>query len=149
MFIAGMDGINFDEELEKILAKDTRYPRDAYLFVREALDHTQKTIGKPLRSDTPHHVTGQQLLEGIRDFALQQFGPMSLTVLNEWSIKRCEDFGEIVFNMVENSLLAKTDQDTRSDFGGGYSFEEAFRKPFIPKGVPQAPKPKSPQLKEQ
>jgi len=130
-----MHGINFDEELEKITAKDPRYTREAYLFVREALDHTQRIVskGKPARDDVPRHVSGQQLLEGIRDFALQQYGPMAMTVLNDWGISRCEDFGEIVFNMVENSLLAKTDEDTRADFTGSYTFEDAFRKPFLPK----------------
>ena len=135
-----MHDINFDEELEKILTKDPRYTREAYLFVREALDHTQKMIGKPSKDDVPRHVTGQQLLEGVRDYALQQFGPMALTVLNEWGLQRCEDFGEIVFNMVENSLLAKTEQDSREDFKGGYSFEEAFRTPFLPANRHAPPK---------
>jgi uncharacterized repeat protein (TIGR04138 family) len=130
-----MHGINFDEELEKIVAKDPRYSRDAYLFVREALDHTQKMIGKPAREDVPRHVTGRQLLDGIRDYALGQYGPMALTVLGEWGITRCEDFGELVFNMVENSLLAKTDEDSRDDFKGGYSFDDAFRAPFQPRSA--------------
>src|SRR6185503_14858964 len=131
-----MHGINFDEELEKIVAKDPRYTREAYLFVREALDHTQKMVGKPAKDDVPRHVSGQQLLEGIREYALQQYGPMSMTVLGEWGICRCEDFGEIVFNMVENSLLAKTDKDTRDDFKPGYDFDTAFRKPFLPSKSP-------------
>ncbi len=134
-----MHGIDFDEELEKIVAKDSRYTRDAYLFVREALDHTQKMIGKPGRDDAPRHVSGQQLLDGIRDYALQQYGPMAITVLNEWGIRRCEDFGELVFNMVENSLLAKTEKDSRADFAGGYTFDDAFRKPFLPVGPAPAP----------
>jgi len=128
-----MHGISFDEELEKIVAKDPRYTREAYAFVREALDHTQRTSAKPAKDDAPRHVTGQELLGGIRDYALQQYGPMTLMALNEWGIHRCEDFGEIVFNMVENSLLAKTDNDTRDDFKGGYDFEQAFRQPFVPK----------------
>jgi uncharacterized repeat protein (TIGR04138 family) len=131
MFIS-MHGINFDEELEKILAKDPRYPREAYMFVREALDHTQKMVGKSAKDDLPRHVSGQQLLQGGREYALQQYGPMAMAVLSEWGIRRCEDFGEIVFNMVENSLLAKTDQDSRADFKSGYDFETAFRKPFLP-----------------
>jgi uncharacterized repeat protein (TIGR04138 family) len=128
-----MHGINFDEELEKIVAKDARYTRDAYLFVREALDYTQKMIGKPAKDDAPRHVSGQQLLEGIRDYALLQYGPMTLMLLGEWGIRRCEDFGELVFNMVENSLLAKTEEDSREDFKGGYDFTDAFCKPFLPK----------------
>lgn len=130
--LSAMHGINFDEELEKIFAKDARYPREAYVFVREALDHTQKMIGKPAKDDVPRHVSGQQLVEGAKEYALQQYGPMALTVLGEWGIRRCEDIGEIVFNMVENSLLAKTDQDSRNDFKGGFDFEEVFRKPFLP-----------------
>ena len=133
-----MHGINFDEELEKILAKDPRFTREAYNFVRESLDHTQKMIGKPPKDDAPRHVSGQQLLEGVRAYALEQYGPMTLTVLHEWGLRRCEDIGEIVFNMVENSLLAKTDKDTREDFKGGYTFEEAFRKPFLPQQRPQS-----------
>jgi uncharacterized repeat protein (TIGR04138 family) len=130
--LAAMHGINFDEELEKIVAKDPRFAREAYNFLREALDFTQKLMGKPSKDDAPRHVSGQQLLEGIRDYALQQYGPMSLMVLEEWGIRHCEDFGELVFNMVENSLLAKTDKDSREDFKGGYEFEDAFRKPFLP-----------------
>jgi uncharacterized repeat protein (TIGR04138 family) len=141
-----MHGINFEEEVEKIAAKDSRYSREAYIFVREALDHTQRMISKAGRDDGPRHVSGQQLLEGIRDFALQQYGPMTLTVLNDWGIQKCEDFGEIVFNMVENSLLAKTDQDRREDFVGCYDFDEAFRKPFLPARA-VAPKPDCAPLK--
>jgi len=121
----------FEEGLEQILAKDPRYHRDAYLFVREALDHTQKAIVKENRCQ-PRHVTGQELLGGIREFALAQFGPMTLTVFEEWGIRHCRDFGEIVFNMVEASLLAKTEKDSRADFADGYDFTEAFRNPFLP-----------------
>jgi uncharacterized repeat protein (TIGR04138 family) len=78
------------------------------------------------------HITGQELLDGIRQFALQQFGPMAVTVFEEWGVKNCRDFGDIVFNMVEISLLAKTDKDSRDDFQNGYDFTDAFRKPFWP-----------------
>jgi uncharacterized repeat protein (TIGR04138 family) len=126
-----MHEANFEDGLEQILAKDTRFHRDAYLFLREALDFTQKAIVKESRGEL-RHVSGQELLGGIRDYALQQFGPMAITVLDEWGIRKCEDFGEIVFNMVEASLLAKTDKDSRDDFQNGYAFDEAFRKPFLP-----------------
>jgi uncharacterized repeat protein (TIGR04138 family) len=128
-----MQEINFDETVDFIVAKDTRFTRDAYTFVREALDFTQKLAGKETRGAI-RHVSGQELLEGIRQFALQQFGPMTATVLEEWGVKSCRDFGEIVFNMVENRLLAKTDRDTRDDFLNGYDFTDAFRKPFWPRG---------------
>ena len=126
-----MQEVSFEEALGKIRAKDPRYHREAYLFVREALDYTQKTIGKDPRGRI-RHVTGQELLAGIRTFALQQFGPMAKTVLEEWGVRCCADFGEIVFNMVEVSWLAKTNRDSRADFENGYDFDEAFRKPFLP-----------------
>ena len=138
-----MQEVSFEEALAKMQAKDPRYHREAYLFVREALDHTQKTIGKDPRGRI-RHVTGQELLGGIRDFALQQFGPMTKTVLEEWGIHCGEDFGEIVFNMIEVGWLAKTSKDSRADFANGYDFDEAFRKPFLPKSKQsiQAPEAK-------
>ena len=147
-----MHTANFDEALDQIVLKDPRFPREAYIFVREALDHTQKKVDKGGKAESRHatgeepaegkirHVTGQQLLAGIRDYALNEYGPMALTVLNEWGIRRCEDFGELVFNMVENHLLAKTKKDTRDDFKGGYDFDEAFRQPFLPANKPVVPK---------
>ena len=126
-----MQEINFDEKVEMILARDSRYARDAYAFVRESLDFTQKTIGKENRGQV-RHITGQELLDGIRQVALNQFGPMAVTVLEEWGVNNSRDFGEIVFNMVEIELLAKTDKDNRDDFNNGYDFTDAFRKPFWP-----------------
>ena len=146
-----MHEVSFEEALVKIRAKDPRYHREAYLFVREALDHTQKTIGKDPRGRI-RHVTGQELLGGIREFALQQFGPMTKTVLAEWGVKRCEDFGELVFNMIEIGWLAKTNKDSRADFENGYDFDAAFRKPFLPRSkqiipAPEAKPAQSPEAK--
>jgi uncharacterized repeat protein (TIGR04138 family) len=146
-----MHEASFEEAFVKIRAKDPRYHRDAYLFVREALDYTQKTIGKDPRGRI-RHITGQELLGGIREFALQQFGPMTKTVLEEWGIRCSQDFGEIVFNMVEVGWLAKTDKDSRADFANGYDFDEAFRNPFLPKSkravqAPEAKPAPSPEAK--
>ena len=127
-----MQQITFEQALENIQARDPRFHRDSYYFVREALDHTQKCIVKENRGQL-RHVNGQELLSGIRDFALAQFGPMALTVFDEWGIHTCRDFGEIVFNMVETGWLAKTETDSREDFQDGYDFNQAFRNPFLPK----------------
>ena len=97
----------------------------------KSLEYTQKMMGRPT-SEEVRHVTGKDLLEGIRRYALDQFGPMVPTVLGEWGITKCEDVGEIVFNMVDSNLLAKTETDTREDFKGLYDFEDAFAKPFRP-----------------
>lgn len=126
-----MQPVNFEEALEVILAKDTRYSRDAYFFLREALDYTQKGLSKANKGKV-RHVSGQELLAGIRAYALAQYGPMTLTLLNEWGVRQCSDFGEIVFTLVEQGVLSKTENDSRADFQSGYDFEDAFRKPFIP-----------------
>jgi len=126
-----MQEVSFDEAVDQILAKDERFHRDAYGFMREALDYTQKLIGTKNQGKV-RHVSGQELLDGLRQYALAQFGPMAATVFEEWGIRNCQDFGEIVFNMVESGLLAKTEKDTRDDFQTGYDFNDAFRKPFWP-----------------
>ena len=127
---------SYDEVLEEIISVDPRYHRDAYHFVREGLDYTQQSISKQEKGAV-RHISGQELLGGMRAHALEQYGPMTLLVLDEWGVKRCEDFGEIVFNMVEHNLLAKTAEDSREDFKGAYDFKDAFRKPFQPVQAPQ------------
>jgi uncharacterized repeat protein (TIGR04138 family) len=133
---------NFEDILNQVTSQDSRYHRDAYLFLREALDHTQKRLSQPKKPE-PQHVTPKELLEGLREYALNQFGPMTKMVLNEWGIRRCEDFGELVFNLVDQGLLSKTEDDSREGFKGGYDFEEAFCKPFRP-GPRQAVSTSSP-----
>lgn len=126
-----MKKISFQEAVETITRDNPRYSSQAYYFLREALDFTIKLFEKPL--DGPaRHVSGGELLDGIRKYALKEFGPITMTVLANWGITRCEDFGEIVFIMVEKGLLGKTDEDRKEDFLGGYDFDTAFRKPFRP-----------------
>lgn len=123
----------FHDAVIEICQRDDRFAPEAYLFVREGLDYTVKLLKKPAHgTPTQRHVSGQELLDGLRKFALEQFGPMSKTVLEHWGINQCADFGEIVFNMVETGLLGKTENDSRADFKDGYNFEEAFVKPFLP-----------------
>jgi len=131
---------SFDETLEVIQARDQRYHREAYLFVRDALEVTKKLTGKDGRS-RECHVSGVELLAGIREHALAHFGPMAMTVLEEWGVHSCSDFGNIVFNMIEAGWFAKSNDDRREDFDGGYDFFEAFRKPYLPAERQTAPQP--------
>lgn len=122
-----MNNPTIDDLLAPILEKDVRYKPEAYLFVREALDHTVRQLEKP------RHVSGQELLSGIREHALSEYGPVAKRVLLEWGIHECIDFGHIVFNLVNEGLLGKTAEDSIEDFHGGYDFTEAFLHPFRPK----------------
>jgi uncharacterized repeat protein (TIGR04138 family) len=116
-----------DDLLAPILESDKRYTAEAYLFVRAGLEHTVGQL------DKPRHVSGQELLEGIRVYALKEYGPVTKRVLSEWGINNCIDFGNIVFNLVGEGLLGKTEEDSIEDFLGGYDFTEAFIQPFQPK----------------
>jgi len=113
-----------DELLDGVLRRDRRYARDAYLFVSEALTYTVQTLGRA------GHVSGRELCEGLCRFALDQYGLLARTVLEHWGVRRSEDVGEIVFNMVEAGLLRKTDEDTRDDFAGVLDFREALDRGF-------------------
>lgn len=122
---------SFAEALESILMDDPRYAETAYHFIREALDHTIRSLEKP-QEGPGRHVSGRELLDGIREYAIGEFGPLTMTVLEEWGIRECIDFGHIVFNLVDKGVLGKTDQDRVEDFADGYDFEDAFVKPFEP-----------------
>jgi len=126
-----MQPLNFDDVLNKLVESDPRYHRDAYAFLRDSLEFTQKVISKANKNQV-RHITGHELLNGIREYALITFGPMTTTVFEEWGIRSCEDFGNMVFLMVENNLLRKQEKDSMDDFKNAYSFDEAFRKPFRP-----------------
>jgi uncharacterized repeat protein (TIGR04138 family) len=128
--VVNMRAANFEENLRKIVTADHRYPIEAYVFVQEALKHTQCALGRDRTASK--HIGGKELLEGIRLYALSTFGPMVLTMFEEWGIHSCEDFGEIVFNMITYKLATKSETDSRGDFKGGYDFYDAFRKPFLP-----------------
>ncbi len=126
---------NFKEMVNLIVKEDDRYTVEAYTFLKEALDFTmvkeRKSKGK-IVSKTQRHVTGQELLEGVREYALDQYGPMAYTVLTSWGLEKCEDLGEIVFNLFEYGVFSKNEDDTKEDFAAIYDFEDAFLKPFQP-----------------
>lgn len=132
---------DFNEVIRTIRKEDPRYGRGAYFFLRQALDFSLKDMHKKGDLDKSNHLSGQQLLEGIRLYALDQFGPMTRTVLQSWGVSKCRDFGNIVFNLVECRVLGKTDQDSPEDFNDGYSFEEAFDVPFLPDEKPTTKRP--------
>ncbi len=129
-----MQDPDFAEIVALICKEDSRYDRKAYDFVRLGLDQTVKEIRKKdaARTDRSRHVSGQELLDGIRIYALDQFGPLTKTVLNSWGLTKCSDFGEIVFNLIDHGVFSKTENDRREDFADLYTFDDAFVKPFRP-----------------
>lgn len=135
-----MQKTGFTEALERVIATDPRYDKEAYLFLQDALDFTMKSRKKQ-KTDLSRHVTGQELLEGIRVFALKEYGPMVPVVFETWGISRSDDFGEMVFNLIRAGIFGKTDTDTIEDFRNGYDFHQAFVVPFLPEVRESNPQP--------
>ena len=135
-----MQKIGFAEALDSIVATDPRYTREGYIFLRDALDYTTKQQ-KKLKGAPVRHVAGPELLEGVRQYALKEFGPMVVTVLSYWGIRCCEDIGHMVFNLIGAGIFGKTEEDSIEDFKSVYDFQEAFVKPFEPQKAvaPQLP----------
>lgn len=121
----------FEEALAQILIENPRYPAEAYIFLREVLEFTTRSLKKPARGPA-RHISGQELADGMRLYALQEFGPMARTVLASMGITRTEDLGELVYNLVNYGFLGKTEEDRKSDFANGYDFHEAFDRPYLP-----------------
>ena len=111
---------SFETIIEQIIEKDPRYKADAYDFVMDAFSHTYKKFRRF------KNVTGEELLKGIRSLVIKRYGPMALTVLNHWGIRRTEDIGNIVFHLVEHHLLSKNEEDHYEEFCNGYDFEQVF-----------------------
>ena len=131
--------------IAQLLQEDRRYRFEAYVFIFEALHYAQEILH--LGAETPseslpekesegeqqapeRHVTGQELCEALRRYALEQYGYMAKTVLNSWGIHRTNDFGEIVFNLIRTGQMRKTPSDTRVDFDNVYDFDAALRQDF-------------------
>jgi uncharacterized repeat protein (TIGR04138 family) len=123
---------SFHETLDQLVARDPRYTPEAYGFLREALEFTQKKRRKSRAAST--HVSANELLEGFREYSLQQFGPMGLTVLEHWGVRSTGDVGRMVFNLIEAGIFGRAEDDRIEDFENGFSFEEAFLEPFRPDG---------------
>jgi uncharacterized repeat protein (TIGR04138 family) len=136
-----MQKIGFAEALESVVAHDPRYQRDGYIFLRDALDYTTKQQ-KKVKGVSVRHVTGPELLAGVRQYALKEFGPMVMTVFDSWGIRSCEDIGHMVFNLIGAGVFGKTEQDSIEDFKNVYDFKEAFVKPFAP-AKPEPAKPRA------
>ena len=112
----------FESILDGVTEKDRRYARPAYLFVQRALHYYKERHG----GGKEGHLRGDQVLAGVRELALAVYGPMARSVLNDWGLKRGEDVGEIVYNLIDAGLMKKTPEDRREDFAGIMEFDDAM-----------------------
>src|SRR5690606_28523018 len=120
-----MSGIVFAEDvMSRLRERHPAYHETAYLFILSALNYVLQRLPEP------RHISGRELAEGVRDLALERFGPMARTVLEHWGIERTADVGQIVFALVDTGVLIKQDEDTPQDFEDVFDFDEAFEAPY-------------------
>lgn len=117
---------DFLEQIEEVAEKDGRFHKAAFLFMYEALQYTVDKLGKAGLAKEQRHVSGRELLSGISEYGLSQFGPLTRSVFNSWGVHATQDFGEIVFTLVQASLMSKTAEDYLEDFIDVYDFAEEF-----------------------
>ena len=125
----------YQARLAEVVQRDPRYAYEAYEFLFAALSHTQQLLGRMPAGNSAvpepqYHVSGPELLHGIRELALREFGFMARVVFRLWGINRTDDFGEIVFNLVEQNLMSKTEQDSRADFQNVFDLDQALIQDF-------------------
>ena len=130
-----MQKLDFPEAVAVLTEADSRYHADAYFFLREGLDHAVKLRKRKLGECG--HVSGQQMCEALRQLAVKAFGPMVPMVLEYWGIRKTDDFGEMVWNLIELGVFGRTENDSREDFKNVYSFREAFVEPYLPGTAPR------------
>jgi uncharacterized repeat protein (TIGR04138 family) len=124
-----MTELQFAEDvLHRLEQRNPRFQSKAYLFVLSALHRVMESL------DRPRHISGRELAEGVRDLALEQYGPMARAVLEHWGVHTTADLGEIVFALVELGILIKRDEDNRDDFRDVFDFEDVFEHnyPWVP-----------------
>jgi uncharacterized repeat protein (TIGR04138 family) len=123
----------FEAAIMRIISRDKRFEREAFSFLKEALDFTIQDFSAKTPENSSH-VSAAQLLHGFRDLALKEFGPMAATLFNEWGIHRCADIGDMVFLLIQEGAFGKQDNDRQEDFIEIFTFENAFVVPFLPRG---------------
>ena len=123
---------SFDDGVQLCLTRDARYPKEAYPLIRDALDHAQKLVSARDKRRGVGHLDGPEILEGFRDLALTQFGPLARIVLETWGLRATIDVGHIVFNLIEADVFSKSDRDQLADFDNVFDFTEAFDAPYRP-----------------
>jgi len=128
------------QAMRKLLKEDPRYKYEAYQFIREALQYAHEKLpemtqavaaGDTFTKARPRHVTGQQLCEACRLYAIDQYGYLARMVLSRWGVKSTSDFGEIVYNLIRIEQMRKSDSDRREDFDDVYPFDGAFEPEFV------------------
>lgn len=115
-----------EEQIRMLALKDGRFSPEAFRFLFESLPHAMRLAGKENAEGAERHVSGQEVLAGMRAYARQLFGPLAGAVWRSWGVRQTLDWGRIVFLLVENGMLNRQDSDSVEDFRAGFDFDEVF-----------------------
>ncbi len=122
----------FKTTVDKIVTKDGRYDAMAYELIGDAVNYTAKRLKKDKADIKSRHISCQDLLKGIGEYAIQQYGPMAGDIFASWGLNSSMAIGNVVFNMIDKELLRASEKDSLEQFSYGPTFHEIFRKPFLP-----------------
>lgn len=123
----------FQEVIQQFLLEDPRYGMDAYFFVHEGFEYTMRRRREEAEDkggNAPANLSAEELSAGLRDYALDEFGPMAAFTLGEWGIRTTSDFGELVYNLIKMKLFSSNKGDKREDFDGVFDLQAELRKPY-------------------
>ncbi len=126
-----MQAALFENAVASIIRREGSYDGLAYFFLKDALDFTLKRVMEET-GGRGRHVSGRELLEGFRDLALEQFGPMAATLMDEWGVKECRDVGNMVFQLIDEQVFGRQESDKPEDFDAVFDFRKSLREPFLP-----------------
>ena len=124
------DLMSFEEAVSQYLLEDPRYPAEAYYFIRDGFEYVARDLEE--KEGAPRHLSGRELADGLKEFALDEYGPMAFFTLGQWNIHRTADFGELVYNLIRMGRFSQNKGDKKSDFDNLFDFDEAFNGPFLP-----------------
>ena len=124
------------DPLRQLALRDGRFSPEAFRFLFESLDHAVRLAGKGQAEGQERHVTGQEVLAGMRALASESFGPLAAHVWRSWGVRETLDWGRIVFLLVDEGLLKRRDEDRIDDFDEGFDFDEVFEASYVPELPP-------------
>lgn len=123
--------MDFERAVDEIVRRDPRFDPLAYYFLKDSLDFTVKRLAGGSRGRF-RHVSGGELLAGFRDHALEQFGPMASTLMDEWGVREGRHVGEMVFHLIDERVFGRQDSDRKEDFAEAFDLTESLVRPFLP-----------------
>jgi uncharacterized repeat protein (TIGR04138 family) len=118
-----------NKTMRDVILADGRYPLEAFAFLHDGLSRAVQSVhGENVPPVGQSHVTGQQLCHALCELALEKWGMLARTVLGRWNIRQTIDFGNMVYLLVENDFMKKTEEDSLEDFRNVFDFDDFFNR---------------------